>query len=248
MRTDHASRYRTDYAGRYRTDYAGHDRAYRQRKADGKPGWSSEEAIATVRRLFEEDARAYHIPRQGSVLELGCGDGANALWLADMGYEVFGVDIAPFAIEWAHEKARARNLNIDFRVGDVLNLADYADNAFDIVLDGHCFHCIIGKDRQLFLAAALRVLKPNGIFYVNTMCGEVTDDEWLQCFDPLARCLIYQGDLAARYIGLAEDIVEEVRNAGFQILHWRINPRQDLHDQDDLLITATPCELSKTLA
>jgi ubiquinone/menaquinone biosynthesis C-methylase UbiE len=222
-----------------RTNYVGHDKAYQQRKAAGKPGWSSEDDIATMRTIFEKDCRTYPIPRQGSVLELGCGDGANALWIAQMGYEVSGVDIAPFAIEWAQKKARTHKLTIDFQVGSVLDLANYADKTFDIVLDGHCLHCIIGNDRVLCLNSARQVLKPGGILHINTMCGEVTNNEMLQHFDPASRCLIYQGDLAARYIGLAEDIVEEVRNAGFHILGWRVDPRRDRDDQDMLLMVAT---------
>ncbi len=221
-----------------RTDYAGHDRAYRQRKAAGKPGWSSGEAIDTIRELFTIDIRTHAIPRRGNVLELGCGDGANALWLTEMGYEVSGVDIAPFAIEWAREKARVRNLSIDFQVGDVLNLSQYTDNTFDIVLDGHCLHCIIGDDRALCLNSALRVLKPGGVLHIDTMCGEVTSAEFIKHFESVSRCLIYQGDLATRYIGIADDIVEEVRAAGFRILNWRIHPRQDCDDQDGLLLTA----------
>ena len=73
-----------------RTDYAGHDSVYRKRKAAGKPGWSSPDDIEELRALAEEDFRTHHVPGQGKVLELGCGDGANALWLAELGYEVFG--------------------------------------------------------------------------------------------------------------------------------------------------------------
>lgn len=128
-----------------RTDYAGHDTMYQRRKAAGHPGWSSEEDIAEIQALFRHDCQTYAIPRQGKILELGCGDGANALWLADIGYTVSGVDIAPSAIAWAQEKARARNLMLDFQVGNVLDLAGYADKTFDLVFDGHCLHCIIGR-------------------------------------------------------------------------------------------------------
>jgi 2-polyprenyl-3-methyl-5-hydroxy-6-metoxy-1,4-benzoquinol methylase len=106
-----------------RTNYPGHDTLYRRRKAEGKPGWSDSDDIDTIRALFEEDRRAHNLPRHGKVLELGCGDGANALWLSELGYDVYGVDIAPFAIEWAQEKARARGFSIDFQIGSVLDLA-----------------------------------------------------------------------------------------------------------------------------
>ena len=50
-----------------------------------------------------------------------------------------------------------------FQTGNVLNLTWHASNSFDIVLDGHCFHCIIGPDRAQFLREAFRVLKPAGV-------------------------------------------------------------------------------------
>jgi ubiquinone/menaquinone biosynthesis C-methylase UbiE len=222
-----------------RTDYAGHDRAYRKRKAAGKPGWATAEQVADYLKLLEQEFQADCVPQQGNLLELGCGDGANAVWLTERGYEVYGVDIAPFAIEWAKEKAKACHVSIDFQVGNVLDLVNYADDAFDIVLDGHCFHCIIGDDRQRFLASALRVLKPHGVLHICTMCGDVTCEEFRQHFDSQSCCLIYQGDLAVRYIGHAEDILAEIRSAGFRILNWRIQSRQDADDQDDLLVMAT---------
>lgn len=78
-----------------------------------------------------------------------------------------------------------------------------------------------------------------------TMCGEVTGEESKKHFDPESRCLVYEGKdgpFASRYIGLAEDILDEIREAGFHILHWEVKPRRlDVYpnDQDDLLVDAT---------
>lgn len=82
------------------------------------------------------------------------------------------------------------------------------------------------------------MLKPGGVVYLNTMCGEVRNPALRKNFDPVSRCLMYRGKLATRYIGVAEDIVAEVRQAGFHILGWRINPPQTPTAQDDALIAA----------
>jgi len=182
--------------------------------------------------------QADYVPKKGRLLELGCGAGNITLWLAGKGYDVCGVDIAPTAITWAKEKARELNLPADFQVGNVLDLKDYHDNSFDFLLDGHCFHCIIGEDRKLFLANARRVLKPKGFFLVSTMCGEVVNKELKKQFDPQSRCLISKGT-ATRYIGLAEDIVDEIKGAGFHILYRQVQPRKGEEEFDTLFVHTT---------
>ncbi|MCK5760888.1 MAG: class I SAM-dependent methyltransferase, partial [Candidatus Delongbacteria bacterium] len=149
-----------------------------------------------------------------------------------------GVDISQTAIEWAKEKAVEQNSNADFRVGSVLDLKDYPDNFFDFVFDAHCFHCIIGKDRKLFLESALRVLKPGGFFLSNTMCGEFILEEGSEknyVYDPESRCLVTKG-FAQRYIGLPNDIIKEIKDAGFKILDTNVNT-DDI--QDMLRVHAT---------
>jgi ubiquinone/menaquinone biosynthesis C-methylase UbiE len=117
----------------------------------------------------------------------------------------------------------------------VLYLCDFPDNHFDYILDGHCLHCIIGNDRKKLLSETLRVLKPGGIFFSETMCGEVKAEEWRKRFDESTRCLMIK-DVAERYIGLPEDIVEEFKSAGFELISYEISPDPDA--QDDLRILA----------
>ncbi|MBN2857078.1 MAG: class I SAM-dependent methyltransferase, partial [Candidatus Delongbacteria bacterium] len=159
-----------------------------------------------------------------------------SLWIAEKGFEVYGIDISPTAIDWAKEKAADLNLKADFRLGSVLDLSEFPDDYFNFILDGHCLHCIIGDDRQTFLTEAFRVLKPNGFFFSETMCGEVRDPEVKKCFDPVSRCMIIDG-ISGRYIGEPEHILKEVAQAGFEIIRHIISPDPDA--QDDLRVHAT---------
>jgi 2-polyprenyl-3-methyl-5-hydroxy-6-metoxy-1,4-benzoquinol methylase len=220
-----------------KTDYVFHDDAYKKRKVEGRQGWATQEQVDDYLSVLEKVLQTDYAPKSGKLLELGCGDGANSLWLAKKGYEVYGVDIAPTAIEWAKEKIKNQDIEADFRIGNVLDLKEYEDKFFDLVLDGHCFHCIIGADREDFLKNVLRVLKLDGFFIVSTMCGDVTHEDMKKHFDPESRCLVY-GELATRYIGLPEDILGEIRAAGFNIVSFTVQPKKDENDCDTLWVVA----------
>ena len=70
------------------------------------------------------------------MLNIGCGTGMNAIWLAQRGFETVGMDIAPTAIERAREKAgRAGVANVRFVCGDILETLPVARCSVDLVLD-----------------------------------------------------------------------------------------------------------------
>jgi 2-polyprenyl-3-methyl-5-hydroxy-6-metoxy-1,4-benzoquinol methylase len=221
-----------------KTDYSSHDEVYKKLKAEGKFGWDAVEVTEDMISTLENLLIAKRIPESGKLLELGCGAGNISIWLAKKGYDVYGIDISPTAIEWAKEKAKENNIRINFKVGNVLDLQDYTNDFFDIVLDGHCFHCIIGKDRSKFLLSACRVLKHSGLLLICTMCGEIISEKVKEHLDPETRCLIYN-EVATRYIGMKEDILDEINKAGLHILHWEIKNRKNDEDQDELLVIIT---------
>lgn len=221
-----------------KTDYVLHDSVYQKRRAAGKPGWADADVVADNNAKLGVTLAADYYPKSGRVLELGCGAGDLSLELAARGYEVSGVDIAPAAIEWARDKARERSLNADFQVGSVLDLANYADASFDIVLDGYCLHCIIGGDRPKFYAAAKRVLKPGGLLHINTMwADDLLTEESLGGYDLETRCQIWNG-VALRYFGLPEELLAEATAAGFEIVHSEVSQRPDQNSSAMLLVDA----------
>lgn len=218
----------------WRTDYLGiHDKQYQKLRAEGKPGYTSEEDVQDMLSFVEVALQKEERKPAGRLLELGCGDGCLTLPLARMGFETYGIDISPTAISWAKEKAQTQGLSIDCRIGDVL-VPPYPDDFFDLVVDGHCFHCIIGEDRKNFLSQALRVTRPGGLFLVMTMCNEPPEaiQRW---YDPLTRYQVHDG-LAGRYFGLPEDILKEISSSGFAIKSSEVT--EDSSRQGDLKVAA----------
>lgn len=215
-----------------KTDYAAHEQRYQEIKGTERTGWDDAAQLAdhlSELPFYEGE----DVPASGRMLELGCGAGDMSLAYAAKGFEVFGLDIAPTAVAWANEKARERGLRARFLTGDVRALP-FHRGAFDVVLDGHLLHCIIGDDRARVLGETRRVLRPGGVFLMGTMCGEVTSPLILEGYDPATRCHM-RGDVASRYFGEPEAILEELRAAGFEVTRWTVKPRANDEDQDMLL-------------
>ena len=88
-----------------KTNYPDHDRKYRQFKKEGRAGWRTEDGYKKDKPFWENVFAHDCIPKSGKLLELGCGAGNLTVWLAGLGYDIYGVDIAPTAITWARERA-----------------------------------------------------------------------------------------------------------------------------------------------
>ncbi len=67
------------------------------------------------------------------VLDLGCGQGRNSLWLAAQGHTVTGLDLSPVAIDQAREAAAKLGLDITFEAVD-LSTWDPAGQEWDLVI------------------------------------------------------------------------------------------------------------------
>lgn len=112
---------------------------------------------------FAELARAGAIA--GQVLDSGCGTGENALLLASMGCRVVAVDFVPAAVASARAKAEARGLEVDFRVGDALELAKLPER-FDVVIDSGVFHIFGDEDRRTYVEQLHGVLRTGGRAFI----------------------------------------------------------------------------------
>lgn len=97
----------------------------------------------------------------GKALDTCCGAGTNDIYLARKGFTVSAMDISPTAAGLAERMALQAGVEIDFRVGNFLDLA-YESAEFDFVLDSGCFHHVLPQDRVAYIAEVRRVLSPGG--------------------------------------------------------------------------------------
>jgi cyclopropane fatty-acyl-phospholipid synthase-like methyltransferase len=97
----------------------------------------------------------------GDVLDVGCGTGENALYLAGRGHRVLGIDAAPTAIERAREKAAARGVPAVFLVADALDLGKLRRRV-ETVIDCGMFHALEPSQRRTYAHSLTEVLSPGG--------------------------------------------------------------------------------------
>ncbi|GII61023.1 methyltransferase [Sphaerisporangium krabiense] len=97
----------------------------------------------------------------GRALDLGCGDGGDALWLARQGWHVTAVDISAVAVDRLAALARARDL-ADRVVTARHDLQEsFPSGEFDLIC-AHYLHTPLDLDRAAVLRAAAHVLRPGG--------------------------------------------------------------------------------------
>ncbi len=111
------------------------------------------------------------LPKDGEVLDIGCGAGSNLLYLARSGYRPHGVDLSPGAVAAARSRADATHLTIDVREGDALALP-FADGSFVGLIDNGCFHTIPLRRRSHYAEEVHRVLRPAGAFVLSWVARE----------------------------------------------------------------------------
>jgi SAM-dependent methyltransferase len=104
-----------------------------------------------------------HSPiKQGTALDVGCGTGTQALWLARQGFAVLGIDISSTAIEKGRVKTGKTGLDCRFARVDFLR-DTLSAGPFDLVFDRGCFHVFdTAEDRARFAARVASLLKPEG--------------------------------------------------------------------------------------
>ena len=81
------------------------------------------------------------VPEGSKILDVGCGSGNYSIKLAELGYEVTGVDMSKEMLIKAKEKVDDRNLTIEFREMNLYEL-DFDDESFDAVFSITAFEFI----------------------------------------------------------------------------------------------------------
>ena len=125
-----------------------------------RPPWSLGETQPEIATLIEQGK--FH----GDVLDVGCGEAAASLHLAELGYTTVGLDLSPTAIELARAEAARRALaNVSFEVADISSFTGY-DGRFGTIVDSTLFHSIPVELREGYQRAIVRAAAPGASYFV----------------------------------------------------------------------------------
>ncbi len=112
------------------------------------------------------------VPLEGKLLDIGCGVGRNASWLAKQGFNVTGIDVSEVAID----KAINRSSNVNYSVCDVPNGLLFSDESFDYVIDILVSQLFIKEDFNKYVKEVMRVLKSSGKLLLCTLDRSVDEE------------------------------------------------------------------------
>ncbi|HUH67658.1 MAG TPA: class I SAM-dependent methyltransferase [Mycobacterium sp.] len=140
------------------------DSAYRGESAQlgqgARPPWSLGEPQPELAALIDQGS--FH----GEVLDVGCGEAAISLYLAERGYTTVGLDLSPTAIDLARREATKRGLNnASFEVADISSFTGY-DGRFTTIVDSTLFHSIPVEAREGYQQSIVRAAAPGASYFV----------------------------------------------------------------------------------
>ena len=95
-------------------------------------------------------------------IDMGCGAGNYAIYLAGLGFDVTGVDISPSAIALAEANAKKKGVTCRFVAADVLGGLEEIAETFDFAYDWSVLHHVFPENRTQYVETVHRLLVPNG--------------------------------------------------------------------------------------
>ena len=99
--------------------------------------------------------------RPGRAIDIGCGNGRNAIFLARHGFSVEAIDYSRTAIDWARERAAQAGVMVAFTQANVFE-SDLGVAQYDLIYDSGCFHHLPPHRRTQYVDRIVGALRPGG--------------------------------------------------------------------------------------
>ena len=132
---------------------------WQERYQNGNTPWDLGRADSNlISMVLERPIKPY------KALEIGCGMGANAIWLAQHNFTVTAIDISEIAVQKAKKKAHEAGIKCDLFVADFLK-EKIPNLPFEFVFDRGCFHSFDSEEeRNQFADNVAQHLDKNGLW------------------------------------------------------------------------------------
>ncbi|ATQ58787.1 hypothetical protein CPZ21_00995 [Staphylococcus epidermidis] len=145
--------------------YFGYEDRYRKVYEEGADLWETGKPNESLIKIFEKFPDIF----SGQVIDLGCGEGRDTIYLSKNGIDIQGIDISHSAINKAKEKIKECNGDENiFKTGNVLYLNQFNNGTFDLAMNMGCLHMMNkSEDRLAHIKSVYRILSNEGHFLVD---------------------------------------------------------------------------------
>jgi len=139
----------------------------------GKLPGESDKPIKLLSDLIESG-----LIKKGKALDICCGIGTTAMYLARNGFDVTGIDISPATLN-ADADTSGLKIGHKFLLKEKDIILPFKSNKFDFIVDIGCFHQIRAELRQYYINQIREILKKTGTFFLVTL-SYMNGEEWNQ--------------------------------------------------------------------
>jgi SAM-dependent methyltransferase len=150
-------------------------------------------------------------PLPGRALDIGCGTGRDAVYLAGRGWTVTGVDSVPRALDAATQRARASGVDVNWVRGDVTRLQTLGiGKDYELLVDRGCFHGLGDTEREQYAEGVAAVAAPGARLV-------------MFAFQPRSRGLGPRGitrDQVTQHLGRAWELVSGAPDSQSHLPRW----------------------------
>lgn len=149
---------------------------------------------------------------KGKALDIGCGNGRNSLYLAQIGLDVIGVDFSKTSILWANELSKDNARKPIFLCQSIFEIEDEPES-FNLIYDSGCFHHIKPHRRNKYFETILKYLNEDG--YFSMTCFNLNGGANISDYD------VYKDFSMQGGIGFSEYKLKRILETYFEIIEFR---------------------------
>jgi SAM-dependent methyltransferase len=197
------------------------DQKFRSPKQFWDPFYTNrEKPVPFFRNAPDENLVSYlkrNLIHPGKALDLGCGPGRNAIYLAEQGFDVTGYDISNTAIQWAKERAEEKKADARFECKSALDIN--CIEQYDFVYDSGCLHHLLPHRRIQYLEKIYRSLKPKGLFGIT--CFRPGFGEQGGPSREMTDCEVYEEGTMNGGLAFSEEKIRYLLEPRFECLEFR---------------------------
>lgn len=122
----------------------------------------------------------------GRAIDLGCGEGSNAIYLAQKGFDVTGADFSPTAIKRAKSNSQKADVEVNFIVEDLTNI-HHVSGTFDLLVDFGALNDMNQAERDLYIQNVLPLTHPGSCYILlcntNSLPAYEVEQRFVENFD-----------------------------------------------------------------